>query len=1365
MNKTLHAGYILDEVKEKLLNLNDGIDWQDVLRFLSEFTIESTNTCEISTSDPLIAVADNIISRGLPTKPSLLIEENFRNKFQHINRNINKKVGYISYKLIDNTQDEILKRAFLIVDPRLHPRTNQPDRLHFSINTWEQHPGSLHEERFLYEILPDFCGEFSTQLLQPQRKMQSILSFSGRKKDIFDRTLSNVNSFYDQTVDFAIQLPKTKDNKSGFVIEIDGWHHDRARNLAQAILDDERDNICRNIGWFPTERIQTKEINENNIPSSKIDNIKQYLNHPIASYIRSNFENPLFNSSEGLSALQLALTPIAIARIQKTIIELIKCNRLKLDASIWRIAILERDVPCGELAITDFNQLISHLFSLEGINRKLPEIETKVFCSLEFVNCELNSSKNIYDKSIIDHNFRADILLDVSVLQKKGFTKTNEEFIRGFNNPNIEIYEIRSVYAPTEERKISFGAPIEYWNINVKDLKYFIRNIFRKIGFRKGQIEIIERALKGKSVISLLPTGAGKSLTYQLSALLEPGITLVVDPIKSLMKDQDDSLKQLGIDNSVFINSTISSVIEREEKTHKLTEGYYQFIFISPERLQIGHFRDSLREMIDKKTHFSFCVVDEAHCVSEWGHDFRTAYLKVGKNARKYCISGNKQDIPILGLTGTASFDVLSDVQRELDLENEEGAVIRPASLKRDELVFAVKPSVGNVTTGNDIQRKQNVATNKMNVLIDLLNTEIPNKFNLDVLEFHRLNGEKTKSGLVFCPHVDWVFGIKEVQSRLNQSIPSLKNLNGIYAGQIDDDSNINNQKLLDTQDKFKNNELSLLVATKAFGMGIDKENIRYTIHFNMPQSIEAFYQEAGRAGRDRKTSYCYIIYSHERINNGNSVDVDNLMGFYKNSFPGISKEKRILNELLTEIVYPNQTMFPDLSETIENEFGYNLKLSLWPINNPSRLYFNSDEKTSYGYYDFINYFSVPENLPQRMVVGMDATSANKVINNVINFLTGLVPEGFVDLLNWLITKTITPTTLGIQDNLDRIVDNGDVNEILIGFENEKIQLITDYCKSVHARFTKIIVQDACGYCWDTKKFIENLKNEFWKSTNINVNFNNNQINELGRLFNNIRNQQDTFKAIYRLSILGVVDDYEIDYSTKNIKAQIKKLTDQEIIENLKKYIRKYVSERQINSLEFEIENHAGKNTLKKCLGYLVEFAYNNIAKKRIESIHAMENACIIGANGNNANFQEYINTYFDSKYYVPLLEYILDYNISIIWQFIEQVGGIIDELRNLRGACDRLITENPDNALYYLLRAFSKFLLTEGSIEDALHDFHKGLSLFKDTFEMDRAEYTLITSRFVSYVLQNDIRLELLLNNEILKDQLNWLSNYNNLN
>jgi len=156
------------------------------------------------------------------------------------------------------------------------------------------------------------------------------------------------------------------------------------------------------------------------------------------------------------------------------------------------------------------------------------------------------------------------------------------------------------------------------------------------------------------SVIALLPTGAGKSLTYQLSALLQPGITLVVDPIKALMRDQDQNLRNTCIDSTTFINSSISAE-ERNVRSQDMVEGRYQFVFVSPERLQIQEFRDYLGKMSD--TYFAYCVIDEAHCVSEWGHDFRTAYLRLGENVRKYCRVHPKslKEIPLIGLTGTAS--------------------------------------------------------------------------------------------------------------------------------------------------------------------------------------------------------------------------------------------------------------------------------------------------------------------------------------------------------------------------------------------------------------------------------------------------------------------------------------------------------------------------------------------------------------------------------------------------------------------------------------------------------------------------------------------------------------------------------------
>lgn len=163
----------------------------------------------------------------------------------------------------------------------------------------------------------------------------------------------------------------------------------------------------------------------------------------------------------------------------------------------------------------------------------------------------------------------------------------------------------------------------------------------------------------------------------------------MIDPLKSLMRDQVKSLRNLGIDSSTYINSSLTA-IEKETRSIDMTQGCYQFVFVSPERLQIPGFRSFLKDM-NENTCFVYCVVDEAHCVSEWGHDFRTAYLKLGENARKYCKTFNwESKIPLIGLTGTASYDVLADVQRELFIEKNSHAVITPKKYERKELNFEI---------------------------------------------------------------------------------------------------------------------------------------------------------------------------------------------------------------------------------------------------------------------------------------------------------------------------------------------------------------------------------------------------------------------------------------------------------------------------------------------------------------------------------------------------------------------------------------------------------------------------------------------------------------------------------------------------
>ncbi len=228
---------------------------------------------------------------------------------------------------------------------------------------------------------------------------------------------------------------------------------------------------------------------------------------------------------------------------------------------------------------------------------------------------------------------------------------------------------------------------------NKKLLEYFLQLIFRKEHFRPGQLPILNRALQNKSVIGLLPTGGGKSLTYQLAAMLQPGVTLIVDPLKSLMKDQYDGLINAGIDSCAYINSSLS-YFEKEEVMDRMERSQLQFIFMSPERLAIFKFRKRLLNMSQLNIYFAYGVIDEVHCVSEWGHDFRFLYLHLGRNMYNY-VKPKKGNISLFGLTATASFDVLADVERELSgdgaFDLDADTIVRYEDTNRLELQYKIE--------------------------------------------------------------------------------------------------------------------------------------------------------------------------------------------------------------------------------------------------------------------------------------------------------------------------------------------------------------------------------------------------------------------------------------------------------------------------------------------------------------------------------------------------------------------------------------------------------------------------------------------------------------------------------------------------
>jgi ATP-dependent DNA helicase RecQ len=374
--------------------------------------------------------------------------------------------------------------------------------------------------------------------------------------------------------------------------------------------------------------------------------------------------------------------------------------------------------------------------------------------------------------------------------------------------------------------------------------EWFLDHLFRKGAFREGQWETVRRVLQGKDTVALLPTGAGKSIAFQLSAMLLPGRCLVVDPILSLIDDQLDNLGRVGIDRGVGITSQVTDPAERACLMHSFASGQYLFCYVAPERFQATAFREALRALT-AIVPVSLVAIDEAHCVSEWGHDFRTAYLNLGRIAREYGESSGFAP-PLVALTGTASRIVLSDVQREIGITDDD-ALITPRSFDRPELEFVVL----RARSGQKARRVEGILR------------ALPSAFGLDRDTFFRPNGAQSHAGLVFCPHVNGDYGVVRQARELRATVGRPVDFyaggapKGFRGGRWDDVKRR-------VARRFKRNDTTVLACTNAFGMGIDKPNIRFTVHTGLPPSIESFYQEAGRAGRDRRRARCVLVVSND---------------------------------------------------------------------------------------------------------------------------------------------------------------------------------------------------------------------------------------------------------------------------------------------------------------------------------------------------------------------------------------------------------------------------------------------------------------------------------------------------------------------
>ena len=633
--------------------------------------------------------------------------------------------------------------------------------------------------------------EFYNSKLQNALGGNKCLFSSFIPECLFTDVVNTKSTNEGSSIDFYSPLLK-------LAIEIDGKQHQEDEQLSK---DRERDEQLLQ-SRIETVRITTSELNYGVI--FKLD--RAINKHITESQERVKKFVDAKNISDDEKAYMLVI------RFQILLLELLKANMLSFDEKDWRLNVyLQEEVSSEvlEYAFEDLWLLIQSVATLQGFNLTKPNFYAKVV-----------------DEDML--NYTEGLNINISLFNN--YEEHDNHRIIYIANDYFQYNEDADSkeLAPSFKNHFKVSCAKFKYSLDINNVKqheallFILKTVFAFDSFLPNQEEIIVNCLNRQSVIGLLPTSAGKSLCYQMSAMLIPSASLVICPLKSLMEDQYNNLCEYGLSNVLYYNSSNKTKSELLENNRSIIS------LISPERFFSVSFTDYLTKYANN---FSLIAIDEVHCLSEWGHDFRTSYLCLLHSLKKYFDS----DCCLIGLTATASPNVSEDIVAEFNTFRPNTLIITAETLSRPELTLSV---------------------------IKCKNDDEKDKWLKEFIDKNENFSEKT---IVFTKFAN----SKQDKSSCLPLCLDAQNYTRIKSPTIDYYSSEKNNKSEETNSSklqnFKNGDTKLLFSTKAFGMGVNIPDIRDTVHYGLPSSIESLYQEFGRAGRDKQPSKCYILFNEEK--------------------------------------------------------------------------------------------------------------------------------------------------------------------------------------------------------------------------------------------------------------------------------------------------------------------------------------------------------------------------------------------------------------------------------------------------------------------------------------------------------------------
>ncbi len=1286
------AGYILESLPE-LFAGHQKTYVEKLAGALSYFEMRTHNDLSVKNKDPFTILVHNIILRGIPTIAPTFIEDIISATFLKTKKEYSDH-GDFAYTFVNDELKEEIFRALHLVDPRIKFQDLK------DLYTFEGDPEAGIKKQFLFDTVATNIGEYFLQLFSPERDFDSIFKTYGLKYLEKARRLGLTG----QKTDFSIQIPYGENNQPvGMAIE-----------LEKKLLDDreilsveQKNDLLNEINWADLLYLKQSDI-------ANPQNIQPLIEFSYQKYfevIRKNYERPLFSTLAGLDGLQIALTPFEVARIQRVIVDYILAGLLDPNAAKWEIAVIERDVPGAFLAIQDLQQQFKNLYALAGVKKKLPEIELYLYYTEDFERAELNvlyqGNKYLVDE--FDAGKKFDLVIDSSILRYEGLDKDVLETASG----NLAV--LRSSRYPASTRKFLTSDPIKYkefYPVEKKDKKelkklrklqdnlmYFVKNIFRFYELKDEQIHVLSNILSGQSSIANMPYTYDKTLLFQIAAILQPGLTLVISPLYTVQRDQIRKFKRYRIDTLSFVNATVTDVYSYLEQTKKLTEGASLLLFSPAEAFHMDKFRKILHQLEIKDLAFALVVIDEIQAISPWSYLFNYGYVTLKQNIDT--LLPKNKEITVLGLTSSASYDVLEDIKNILGIS---GKNIISAAHDFDNLDVNILPVTEKITVSDKQLDHKQIEETKLDYITQNLKPQDKTLiYTLKVKPFY--NELKQK---IYDKNIAWF----DTKPQVRVFFASRRLAYESYAN----------------FEKFINNDIDILVGGRTVAVGLDKKDIRREIVASLPPGAEEMIQLLNRAGRDRNKSKIDIILNqtvvhYERLNYailGNKLSAvketkESYYDEYENSrllqflHGNTIKDIYLADELINNVTTSNDTLEEILVRRIRQDYDLWVRFELQPMIDPSMIYIYDDEELL-GFLDLDN----------NTIENQASVSKRDLAEQILHFVDFEIRE---------IVAKPRDIFLIFREPINSVQQISIIKKLAELKEGQKTTITIDFYNDVPKQIAKLFPD----YNLDANQIVQLYNqtfsfNEFYSSLEKVIKRKELKAKreDLKKLYYRIRDFFDTYKLVYYFITIGLVEDYQVDLRNQSFVLVIKKLSDEQYLNNVYKRILPFVTKDKAIEVFEKIPRFEGNNLLQKVVNYWIYFEHSIIQNKFYISLSDLSKVVYEALKDENPGeyLKKYLQYYFRAKYLLEIKQKLKDYDqdwMQVIDFFVKKIGYFKDSWYHLLHSADIILNDQPSNFAVRMLKGWATLILSEDNnqLSKALDDIAKGMNSWREQYNI----------------------------------------------